>query len=66
MKAFADDSFKLDENGRKVSKKVENLVGKGEIARDEPFLLSHSVFKRLVQQTCKNQGLSGKGLTHLS
>ena len=22
----------------------------------------HSVFKRLVQQTCKNQGLFGKGL----
>ena len=27
------------------------------------FFFSHSVFKRLVQQTCKNQGLFGKGLT---
>ena len=27
------------------------------------FSFSHSVFKRLVLQTCKNQGLFGKGLT---
>ena len=26
------------------------------------FYFSHSVFKRLVRQTCKNQGLFGKGL----
>ena len=26
---------------------------------------SHSVFKRLVLQTCENQGLFGKGLMHL-
>ena len=26
---FADDNFKLDENGRKLSKWVENTVGKG-------------------------------------
>ena len=26
------------------------------------FSFSHSVFKRLVLQTCKNQGLFGKGL----
>ena len=26
------------------------------------FSFSHSVFKRLVQQTSKNQGLFGKGL----
>ena len=53
----------------KFSKRVENTVGKGEVARYEQFLLvtnnfsfSHSVFKRLVLQTCKNQGLFGKGL----
>ena len=33
MKDFADDNFKFDENGRKLSKWVENNVGKGEIAR---------------------------------
>ena len=29
----ADDNCKLDENGKKFSKWVENTVGKGEIAR---------------------------------
>ena len=40
---FAEDNFKRDENGRKVSKWLENTntVGKGEIS---PF---PSVFKRL-------------------
>ena len=33
MKEFADDDFKIDENGRKFSKQVENTVGKGELAR---------------------------------
>ena len=32
LKQFADDSFKFDENSRKFSKRVENTVGKGEIA----------------------------------
>ena len=45
---FADDNFKFDENGIKLSKRVENTVGKGEIAGYEQFLLFHSVFKRLV------------------
>ena len=31
LKEFADDNFKLDEIGRKFSKRVENTVGKGEI-----------------------------------
>ena len=29
LKEFADDNFKLDENGRMFSKRVENTVGKG-------------------------------------
>ena len=40
-------------------------MGKGEIAHYEQFLLSHSVFKRLVLQTHKNQGLFGKGLNRV-
>ena len=32
LEEFADDNFKLNENGRNISKKVENTVGKGEIA----------------------------------
>ena len=35
LKDFADDNFKFDENGRKLSKPVENTVGKGEIAHYE-------------------------------
>ena len=48
MKEFADDSFKFDENGRKLSKRVENTVGKGEIARYEQFLL----FRQCFQKAC--------------
>ena len=33
------DTSKLDENGRKFSKRVENTVEKGGIARYEQFLL---------------------------
>ena len=38
--------FKFDENGGKFSKRVENTVGKGEIARYEQFLL-FPVFSKL-------------------
>ena len=55
LKEFADDSSKFDENCRKYLKRVENTVGKGEI-----------VFRRLVVQTCKNQGLFGKGLSYIN
>ena len=41
---------------------LETLWEKEGIASCEQFLLSHSVFKRLVQQTRKYQGLFGKGL----
>ena len=33
LKEFADDNFKFDENGSMLSKRVENIVGKGEIAQ---------------------------------
>ena len=32
LKEFANDNFEFDENGRKLSKQVENTVRKGEIA----------------------------------
>ena len=44
LKDFADENFKFDENGRKLSKRVENTVGKGEIARYEQFLLFQQCF----------------------
>ena len=48
LKEFAGDNFKFDENGRKLSKRVENTVGKGEIARYEQFLL----FPQCFQKAC--------------
>ena len=48
LKEFADDNFKFDENGIKLSKRVENTVGKGEIARNEQFLL----FPHCFQKAC--------------
>ena len=52
---FADDNCTLDENCGKFSKWIENT------ARN--FSFSRSVFKWLVMQTRKKQGLFGKGLT---
>ena len=48
MKEFADDNFKFDENGRKLSKQVEDTVVKGEIAFYEQFLL----FPQCFQKAC--------------
>ena len=52
LKDFADDNFKYNENGRKLSRKlskrVENTVEKGEIARYEQFLL----FPQCFQKAC--------------
>ena len=48
LKELADDNFKFEENGRKLSKRVENTVGKGEIARYEQFLL----FPQCFQKAC--------------
>ena len=60
QKKFADNHFKFEEVGRKFFKQVENNAGKGDSALRamSPF---HSVFKRLVLKTRKNQGLFGKG-----
>ena len=46
LKEFADDNFELYENGRKFSKRVENTVGKGEIARNEQFLIFPHCFQK--------------------
>ena len=55
MKEFADDNFKFDGNGRKLSKQVENTVGKGEIACYEQFLL----FPQCFQKTCFPEASKG-------
>ena len=47
FKEFADYSFKCGENGRKFSDKVENTVGKGEIAHYKQFLLFPQCFQKI-------------------
>ena len=59
MRKFADDNIKFDEIGGKFSKRVENTVGKGEIARYEQFLL----FPQCFRKTCNaDKGILEKGL----
>ena len=55
LKEFADDNFKFDKNSRKLSKQVENTVGKGEIARYEQFLL----FQNRFQKACFPEASKG-------
>ena len=63
LNEFVDDNFKFVENGRKLSKGLENTVGEGEIARYEQFLLLPQYF----QKTCTaDQGLLGKGLNQVN
>ena len=62
LKEFADENFKHDENGKKSSKRVENTVGKGEIARNEQFLLFPPVLsKDLYNRHVKSRACLGKG-----
>ena len=50
-KEFADNNFKFHENEIKLSKQVENTVGKGEIAR----------FKTIVSQGRQKVSLCWNG-----
>ena len=65
LKEFADDNFKFDERDRKLLKRVENTVGKGEIARYEQISLFPTVFsKDLYCRHVKTRPLFGKGLNN--
>ena len=46
LKQSADNNFKFDENSRKFSRRLENTVGKGEIACYEQFLLFPPCFQK--------------------
>ena len=48
MKEFADENSEFGENGRELSKRVENTVGKGEITHYQQFLL----FPQCFEKTC--------------
>ena len=65
LKEFADDNFNFGESGEKLSKRIENTVGKGEIARYEQFLL----FPQCFLKTCTadtQEGHDGPEIAHLS
>ena len=57
LKEFADDNFKFNENGRKFAIRVENTVGKGQIARYEQFLLFPHCFQKTNPTDTKKPGL---------
>ena len=59
LKEFADLSFKFDENGS--SSRFEKTVEKEKLRSISNFSFFHSVFKRLVLQTCKTRACLGKG-----
>ena len=58
LEEFAEDYFKIDENGQKFSKRVENIVGKGEIAIS-PFPTVFS--KGFCCKHIKTRACLGKG-----
>ena len=63
LKELADDNFKFDENGRKLSKWVENTVGKAEIACYKQFLFLPQCFQRTctADMHIKTRACLGKG-----
>ena len=66
LKEFAVDNFEFNENGRKFSNRLKTLWEKEKLLVTSNFSFSHCVFKRLILQTGKNQGLFVKGLTTLN
>ena len=67
LKEFADNNFKFNENGSKLSKWVENIVGKGKIARYEQFLLFPQCFKKgSIPRDIKRRHCVGMGEVFLS
>ena len=57
VKKFADDNFEYDENGRTLSKRVENAVGKGAIS-PFPTVFSKGLFPRGVKVSLCGNGLN--------
>ena len=61
MKEFANDSFRFDENGVKLSKTVENTVGKRRNCSLRAISPFPSVFKDLTADTLKTGLVWKKG-----
>ena len=51
LKQFADNNSKFEDSGKKFAKRVDNTVGKGEIARYEQFFLFPQCFKTRITDT---------------
>ena len=66
MKQSAEDNLKFVENIRKFSKRVENTVGKGEIARYKQFLLLPQCFQKACFPGASKVSLCGNGFNSLS
>ena len=62
LKAFADDKLIMTKMIISVFDRVENIVGKGEIACTSNFFFSLNVFKRLLFQRRQKVSLCGNGL----
>ena len=63
LKAFADDKLNVTKMIISVFDRVENIVGKGEIACTNNSSFSHNVFKRRLSQRHQKVSLCGNGLT---
>ena len=57
LKQFEDNNFKFNENDIKFSTRVENTVGKAEIARNEQFLIFPQCFRETCTADTKKPGL---------
>ena len=55
LKQSADNNFQFDKNSRKFPKRVENTVGKEEIAHYEQFLL----YPKCFQKACFQEASKG-------
>ena len=61
LKAFADDKFNATKMMISVFDRVENIVGKEEIACTRHFSFSHNIFKRLLSRPVKRCHCVGMG-----
>ena len=61
LKECADNNYEFDEDCGKFSERLENAVGKGEIARNEQILLFPQGFQRLVPKTCTKKSFFREG-----
>ena len=63
LKAFADNNFNVALVVQFFLDKIENIVGKGENAGYQHFLLSPQCIQRTLSQVCSKSVLCGKQLS---